>query len=347
MTAQACGAGLPAQLADEALDALVAAGEAVVVDQVLPDGLGVAALAERELDEVAVGLAGAGRGAAAGSGSGARVGGHLVGRFWICRGSGTRWPVLRSARVGGHLVGRFCRRPAAPTARRPDGDAGGLQVGAGGFPADAGFLLDAPQRPAQPPQRDDLLSLLFAQDIAHVDGGYPSVAVNVLPQFRWPVFSCPSLAGFGCPPRFCALRRSFIAVDLGLHLTQGRSARIRRASSEPGRTAPLDSRKQARIMQHRRTRRSTRSPDQRPWLLVDEGAQHQAQDQSDILDVRGAAKLLRCSPSHVSNILNGKVSNLPPIPHVRAGRLRLIRREALDEWFRAQEAASLAAIFRC
>src|ERR1700677_5107115 len=27
------------------------------------------------------------------------------------------------------------------------------------------------------------------------------VAVNALTQFRWPVFSCPSLAGFGCPPR--------------------------------------------------------------------------------------------------------------------------------------------------
>jgi hypothetical protein len=27
------------------------------------------------------------------------------------------------------------------------------------------------------------------------------VVVNVLPLFRWPVFSRPSLAGFGCPPR--------------------------------------------------------------------------------------------------------------------------------------------------
>jgi hypothetical protein len=37
------------------------------------------------------------------------------------------------------------------------------------------------------------------------------------------------------------------------------------------------------------------------------------------------------------------VPNLPPIPHVRAGRLRLIRRDALIEWFKAQEAASLEA----
>jgi C-terminal processing protease CtpA/Prc len=35
----------------------------------------------------------------------------------------------------------------------------------------AALQLDAPQRPAQLAQRDDLFLLLFAQDIAHVDGG--------------------------------------------------------------------------------------------------------------------------------------------------------------------------------
>lgn len=63
--------------------------------------------------------------------------------------------------------------------------------------------------------------------------------------------------------------------------------------------------------------------------------------------MRGAAAFLHCSPSHVSNILNGKIPNLPPIPHVRAGRLRLIRKEALVEWFKAQEAASLEAAAQC
>jgi hypothetical protein len=67
------------------------------------------------------------------------------------------------------------------------------------------------------------------------------------------------------------------------------------------------------------------------------------QELAEILDVRGAAKFLHCSPSHVSNILNRKVPNLPPIPHVHAGRLRLIRKDALVEWFKAQEAASLQA----
>jgi hypothetical protein len=70
-------------------------------------------------------------------------------------------------------------------------------------------------------------------------------------------------------------------------------------------------------------------------------------EQGEILDVRGAAAFLHCSPSHVSNILNGKIRNLPPIPHVRAGRLRLIRKEALIEWFKAQEAASLETAAQC
>ena len=29
----------------------------------------------------------------------------------------------------------------------------------------------------------------------------PSIVLNVLPDIYWPVFSCPSLAGFGCPPK--------------------------------------------------------------------------------------------------------------------------------------------------
>ncbi len=61
---------------------------------------------------------------------------------------------------------------------------------------------------------------------------------------------------------------------------------------------------------------------------------------TEILGVRETARFLHCSVSHVSNILNGRVPNVPPIPHVRAGRLRLIRREALVRWFNEQEAAS-------
>lgn len=71
------------------------------------------------------------------------------------------------------------------------------------------------------------------------------------------------------------------------------------------------------------------------------------QEQHEILNVQGAADFLHCSKSHVSKILNGKVPNVAPIPHVRAGRKKLIRRAALVEWFSAQEAASLEVTPTC
>ena len=66
-----------APLAHEALHALVAAGEAVLGDQVLPDGHGIAAAADPQVDGFPVLLAGAG------AGDHGRVGDHLVlvGRF--------------------------------------------------------------------------------------------------------------------------------------------------------------------------------------------------------------------------------------------------------------------------
>jgi AraC-like DNA-binding protein len=70
------------------------------------------------------------------------------------------------------------------------------------------------------------------------------------------------------------------------------------------------------------------------------------QNENEILGVKETAKFLHCSPSHVSNILNGR-TNLPPIPHVRAGRKRLIRKASLLEWFKAQETASLETAARC
>ena len=67
---------------------------------------------------------------------------------------------------------------------------------------------------------------------------------------------------------------------------------------------------------------------------------------TEILDVKGAAKILGCSVAHVSNMLNGKVDGVEPIPHVRAGRLRLIRREALMRWFEEQEHVSREVALR-
>ena len=74
---------------------------------------------------------------------------------------------------------------------------------------------------------------------------------------------------------------------------------------------------------------------------------YQEKEQDEILDVQGVADFLHCSKSHVSNILNGKVLNLPVIPHVSAGRKKLIRRAALVEWFKTQEVASLGVTSKC
>jgi excisionase family DNA binding protein len=68
--------------------------------------------------------------------------------------------------------------------------------------------------------------------------------------------------------------------------------------------------------------------------------------EKEILDVKGAARVLGCSVAHVSNMLNGKVDGVPPLPHVRAGRLRLIRRAALMLWFEEQEESSKRSVKR-
>ena len=116
------GAGLfgwaAEQFAHEALDTLIAAGEAARIDQVLPDRHGVATAREPQFDGVPM------HGARAGGHrrwrrffirNFARIGGDRCGRFWVSgivgdndggvgrrRASGQ----LR-AKVGGHLYGRF------------------------------------------------------------------------------------------------------------------------------------------------------------------------------------------------------------------------------------------------
>jgi len=123
----------------------------MAVHQVLEDGRGVAAFGQMRLDELTVRFAGAGRGAPAGP------------RFRRdhCPPGRVR------AKVGGHLYGRFCFL-AAPTTRRSHGDARRSQIPRRRFAPNVRGLLDTPQRPPQLPQRDNLLFLLFAQDIAHV-----------------------------------------------------------------------------------------------------------------------------------------------------------------------------------
>ena len=159
-------------------------------------------------------------GARPGCGIARRVGGHLVpgGRFWPIRVGGhlrRKWPVL-TAGVGGHLRrgGRFWRpdpRPSAPTAHR---NAGRFQVVAGRFAPDPGGVLRcaAATSPVAPAPR--LAAVLMSSKtllMAAKEHTAPRRRQRLGRYAWWPVFRCPSMAGFGCPPR--PLRRGAVAFE--------------------------------------------------------------------------------------------------------------------------------------
>jgi excisionase family DNA binding protein len=56
-----------------------------------------------------------------------------------------------------------------------------------------------------------------------------------------------------------------------------------------------------------------------------------------ILTVAEVAVELRCSKAHVHNLINGKVRGAKPLPSVRMGRRRLVRRTTLEEWIKTNE----------
>ena len=65
---------------------------------------------------------------------------------------------------------------------------------------------------------------------------------------------------------------------------------------------------------------------------------------SHILTLAEAATVLRCSKSHLSNLLNGKVLGMPPLPTVRVGRRVLFRLESLEDWLGQVESVGLVAL---
>ena len=146
---------LAAELHHEAPHARIPGREAVLIDEVLPDRHGVATAAESQLDELAVRRAGTrGRGPVA-----RRRPRRELRKAWRARPG-----------VGGHLTGRFWWRP--PAAGRADRDSGGLEIAARRLATNAGRLFDAAERPAQPPQSENLLPLVIPQDVGH-SGGEP------------------------------------------------------------------------------------------------------------------------------------------------------------------------------
>jgi excisionase family DNA binding protein len=56
-----------------------------------------------------------------------------------------------------------------------------------------------------------------------------------------------------------------------------------------------------------------------------------------VLTVVEVARELRCSKAHVHNLVNGKVQGAQPLPSLRLGRRRLVRRISLEKWIEANE----------
>ncbi|HZQ55320.1 MAG TPA: helix-turn-helix domain-containing protein [Bryobacteraceae bacterium] len=66
----------------------------------------------------------------------------------------------------------------------------------------------------------------------------------------------------------------------------------------------------------------------------------------DLLTLTAVADLLHCSKAHISKIIAGRVPGCPPIPAVRLGRRKLVRRQALRAWLERNENAAIPAKIR-
>jgi excisionase family DNA binding protein len=57
----------------------------------------------------------------------------------------------------------------------------------------------------------------------------------------------------------------------------------------------------------------------------------------ELLTLSEVAEMLHCSKAHVSNVVGGRVRECPPMPAVRLGRRRLVRRSSLEAWIEAND----------
>ncbi|MFN8007508.1 MAG: hypothetical protein U0V70_10885 [Terriglobia bacterium] len=57
----------------------------------------------------------------------------------------------------------------------------------------------------------------------------------------------------------------------------------------------------------------------------------------EVLTVRDVALELRCSVTHVHNVINGKVKKVSRLPAIHMGRLKVIQRDSLEVWKKANE----------
>lgn len=60
---------------------------------------------------------------------------------------------------------------------------------------------------------------------------------------------------------------------------------------------------------------------------------------ADVLTIKEAAVVLRCSKAHLQNLLAGRIRGTPPLPFIPIGRRKLIRRDSLLRWMERVENA--------
>ena len=63
--------------------------------------------------------------------------------------------------------------------------------------------------------------------------------------------------------------------------------------------------------------------------------QNQQTIPNQVLTIDEVAAILRCSKTHVSHMLNGRIPGIPRLTHLAMGRRKLVRREWLDQWMEA------------
>ncbi len=61
-------------------------------------------------------------------------------------------------------------------------------------------------------------------------------------------------------------------------------------------------------------------------------------EHGEILTIEEVARILHCSKTHVSNVMNGKVPGVPKLTHLPLGRRKLVRRAWLEQWMEANKA---------
>jgi hypothetical protein len=56
-----------------------------------------------------------------------------------------------------------------------------------------------------------------------------------------------------------------------------------------------------------------------------------------VLTIKEIAVILRCSRTHVTNLLGGRVAGVKPLVHLSIGRRKIVRRQSFDQWLNANE----------